>query len=433
MIVNILASAAVFGSVAVSFLITLKYSGISFGKGKLSDFFTLKEQSRTGDTVTFDEIKKVFLYCVLFRIFIYLASALSIMLFTTDKAITFESFLNQWRQWDANNYLRIAAGGYTGYTENGDYTTLAFFPLYPYLMRILNFIFRNYLFSALFTSSLCYSIGCCYLYALAAADYGKSAAKKAVVYISVFPFSLFYGSMMTESTFFMTTAAAFYYIRTHNWKNAAFWGILSALSRLIGVFIVIPAALEWCESCEPFAKIREGKWHTLWKDIYSKAFFIVLIPLGTIIYLFANYRVTGNAFAFLEYQHKYWYHENCYFGKTIAQIVKNAFSSDAEPLIKSAIWLPEAFVIIFSLAALVYAARRHRSIYVIYLAAYLVVNCSVTWLISAGRYVSAAIPLFVFLGDFAERHEWSDKMITIGFSVLLGIYLTGFLFSKQIM
>ena len=58
-----------------------------------------------------------------------------------DSINSFGDILEQYMKWDANNYVRIATGGYTYYTEGENFTTLAFFPLYPWLMRIVNIIF----------------------------------------------------------------------------------------------------------------------------------------------------------------------------------------------------------------------------------------------------------------------------------------------------
>ena len=62
---------------------------------------------------------------------------------------------------------------------------------------------------------LCYSAGCVYLYRLAAWELGKGAARRTVLFLSLFPYAFFFGGVMTEGLFLLTTAAALWHIRRH--------------------------------------------------------------------------------------------------------------------------------------------------------------------------------------------------------------------------
>ena len=140
-----------------------------------------------------------------------------------DNINSFGDILEQYMKWDANNYVRIATGGYTYYTEGENFTTLAFFPLYPWLMRIVNIIFRDLRVSGLLTSFALYSGACCFLYKLFSIDYSKSVAVRAIVYMSVFPHALFFGTLMNESMLLFTSAATLYNIRKHKWYLVGIW------------------------------------------------------------------------------------------------------------------------------------------------------------------------------------------------------------------
>jgi hypothetical protein len=54
------------------------------------------------------------------------------------------------------------------------------------------------------------------------------------------------------------------------------------------------------------------------------------------------------------------------------------------------------------------------------------------WLISAGRYMSAAFPMFIVLSIIAEKHKEIDKWIIISNSILYGVILYEFLTLKNI-
>ena len=89
--------------------------------------------------------------------------------------------------------------------------------------------------------------------------------------------------------------------------------------------------------------------------------------------------------------------------------------------------------IIFVTANLFYGIRKHRSMYTAYLVVYLILNTSFDWVISVPRYMTCAIPAFLFLSDFSERHKWTEPIITASMAIGLGIYLTGYLCWKQIL
>ena len=79
--------------------------------------------------------------------------------------------------------------------------------------------------AGLMVSFLCYSAGCVYLYRLAAWELGKGAARRTVLFLSLFPYAFFFGGVMTEGLFLLTTAAALWHIRRHRWWRAGMWGV----------------------------------------------------------------------------------------------------------------------------------------------------------------------------------------------------------------
>ena len=210
---------------------------------------------------------------ILFQNYSILFSVVIIYMFN-DNINSFGDILEQYMKWDANNYVRIATGGYTYYTEGENFTTLAFFPLYPWLMRIVNIIFRDLRVSGLLTSFALYSGACCFLYKLFSIDYSKSVAVRAIVYMSVFPHALFFGTLMNESMLLFTSAATLYYIRKHKWYLVGIWGAAAALSRMLGILLAIPAAVEWLEHYKIFEKLKNKDIKTVWQLFYSKGLWI---------------------------------------------------------------------------------------------------------------------------------------------------------------
>src|SRR6266581_2535810 len=60
-------------------------------------------------------------------------------------------FLDVWARWDSAFYLDIASRGYT-YPEAGHLSNLAFFPLYPLLMKLVSGLTGNPLLAGVLVS-----------------------------------------------------------------------------------------------------------------------------------------------------------------------------------------------------------------------------------------------------------------------------------------
>lgn len=407
-LINIIFSIIIWGSVG--------YTAYKVITKAPSDFIGKSDRRFTAVQITF--------FALLFRLAVYAISVL--LVYKIDGSLSGNIFLDRWTRWDANNYIRITDGWYTGYTENGDYLTLVFFPLYSIIAKLFTFIIPNVQMSLMTTSSIAFAVGCGYLYELVCLDYEESIAVSSVIGISVFPFAFFFGAIMTESVFFMTTVMTFYYIRKHNWFLAGLCGAFSALSRMIGVFIIVPAFVEWFDYCKPFS-VGRYKLKKIIIDVLPV--FSVLLGIG--VYLLINYCITGNPFMFMEYQDKYWNHTNCYFGKTVADIFQYALNPKTDNALRISIWLPEMLIFTITAIALIYGAYSLRGMYTVYLAGYMVINCSVTWLISGARYMSAAIPLFIIIAN-----KMNKKILPIVYILSFGLmifYMYRYLANMQVM
>ena len=433
MVLSVISNIVLYGTILITALRVFSVSGIPVPHSKISAVLMADKSRNRSDEATYKELAAVFAACLAFRIAVYIMSAASVSLFTSEEHLLFSDWVQQWKQWDAHGYNNMIAGGYTEAVEDGKYVTLVFFPLFTTIARIFNNVIHDTEISAFLTSTLCYAGACCFLYKLAALDFGRSAAKKAVVLISVFPFGFFFGSMLTESTFLLTSAASLYFIRRHNWIAFGIAGALAALSRLAGIMLIFPAAVEFTEHYELFGKFKAGKAKEAMGLIVKKGLWILLAFAGILIYLWCNYRVTGDWFYFMELHKTVWTQETCYFGECIKIIWETMLAPDRSVMVRAAIFIPEVLVIVLMLVTMVYGIRRTRSMYTTYFVVYFVVNLCATWIISLGRYSLCAIPMFLCMAEFTDRHEESYAPITAVSAILFGIYMTGYLFSKQIM
>ena len=373
-----------------------------------------------GCPVSREENVRVFLLALLFRLVIFVVVGLFACLVLYPDSGP-DAALWIWKRWDALHYVNLAELGYSGYMEDGKHLFLVFFPLYPWLMRLVSALTGNTMAAGLLISFLCYAGGCVYLYKLTAWELGRRAARRAVLFLSVFPHAFFFGGIMTESLFLLTTAAGLWYIRRHRWWLAGAIGILAAMTRMHGILLVGAAAAELVENRGGFD----------WKEIGRRLPALLLPVLGTLVYLLLNWRVAGDPFAFTVMQ-EHWSQGFCWISDTLWYVLQNALSYPTEA-VRYQLWIPTIllFPVFFALA--VYARKRFRSMYTLYGFVYLVLSYSLSWLLSAGRYLSCALPFFLFAAALTERRRWLTILICAGMSIGFLVMLYGYLTGGQIM
>ena len=431
MLVNLLSSALVWGIFLVCGFQILSRSGLFPNLTSKYTFLVPKKTSFPACQPTKIDFLKVFLFAGTFRILILMFSYLMLYLFHAEQdGYGLGNVIGEWQKWDANNYIRIATKGYGGYQTDGMYSTLVFFPLYAWIIRFFLLFVPNEGIAALLASFLCFIGGCIYLFGFVSLEYGKSIAWKTVLLISIFPFSFFLGAMMPESTFLFMGAACFYYIKKHNWPLAAFFGFLATLSRMQGMLLILPAVIEWLTYYKPLLLLKERKIKDFARLFTTKLLWMILMAFGPLIYLWENYRITGNPFQFLEYQEKIWAQHAQYFGKTM-QMIWNMFltSSDYKRI---AIWLPELLLFFAICLVLIYGLRKHKPQYTSFLLLYLIMNYMASWLLSAGRYMTVAIPFYFILAEFLDKKPKLWTGVVVLFSMLFTCYMWAFLCWRQV-
>lgn len=431
MIFNIVMTLLIWGTSAIVLLSILVTGGMPFSSKRFA-FMNKSGLFQTGDSIGRKGYVELFFSTFALRVFMILFAVVAICLFMGEETLTLDAFLDKFVIWDANSYVNIAKGGYTEYLENGEPITLVFFPFYSCLIKVISVFVTDIRMAGLLTSALCFSAGCCFLFAYTCKSYGKEIAKKAVLYLSLSPFGFFFGTLMSESTFFMMICLCLYLLSKNRWFLFAVAGTLCALTRMQGVLILIPACIQWFEEYQPIERIRKRDWKAFWQSVYKKLIFVPVPILGTLIYLYVNYRVAGDAFVFLDYQRRYWNHGYQYIGEALKMDFQNALTGQLT-MLRVAMWIPQLFFFLLAIGLCIYGIRKHENKLLAYLLAYAVVSYSLDWLISGPRYMLTAVPMWIILGELGSRYRKLDYAITTLSPILMGIYFVGYLFMKQIM
>jgi Gpi18-like mannosyltransferase len=303
-----------------------------------------------------------------------------------------------WGRWDAVHYLDIATQGYQG-------TDMAFFPLYPLLIRLVGALAGNHLIAGLLISNACFFLGLLYLYKLLEHEYDRAVARRAIFYVSIFPTAVYFTAVYTESLFFMLTVAAFYYMREHKWWIAGFVGFLAALTRVEGILLLVPFLMEW-------SAVRESPKKSDRYGVYAAA----LIALGLAAYMAYLWVLRADPLYFSHVQ----IHWNRHLAPPWISLI-NAFAKlhggGAQVAHES---LEVAFTFLM-IGVLLAGWHSLRPSYIAYMGLSILVPMSTSNLMSMPRFALVLFPMFAILARWGER-PWVNNVI-LAFSLpLLGLF-----------
>jgi hypothetical protein len=147
------------------------------------------------------------------------------------------SFTDIWARWDSVFFVRIAEHGY-------DSTSAAFYPLYPALVGALGRIFGGHYVLAGVVISLAATLGAfLLLHRLAEEQLGLDGADRTVLYLAVFPMSLFLQAVYSEALYLLLVLAAFVTAERGRFKLAGVLTGLAILTRFTGIALLPALAL----------------------------------------------------------------------------------------------------------------------------------------------------------------------------------------------
>jgi hypothetical protein len=308
--------------------------------------------------------------------------------------------LDVWGRWDAVHYLNIASQGYQG-------TDMAFFPLYPVLIRILGRLVGDHLVAGILISNASFFFGLLYLYKLLEHEYDRSVARRAIFYVSIFPSAVFFSAVYTESLFFMLTVASFYYMRSHRWWFAGAIGLLAAMTRVEGILLIVPFFIEWYSQYKPklsahVAQLVPGG----------------LIPLGLFAYMAYLWVLVGDPLYFSHVQ----IHWDRHFALPWVSII-NAFAKIAHATTGQAI-ANQALELAFTalmIGVLIGGWKQLRPSYIAYMGLSILVPMSTSSLMSMPRFALVLFPMYAILARDGEK-PWVNNLIVASFLPLLGLF-----------
>ncbi|MBD3279639.1 MAG: hypothetical protein GF390_02920 [Candidatus Pacebacteria bacterium] len=199
-------------------------------------------------------------------------------------------WLDIWARWDSGWYLHLAKHSYQT-ANQGDPTSInwAFFPLYPWLIKLSSWLVptqlrttETWLILGIIISNLSLLLGLSLLYLLVKQIWkSPQIARLTIWYLLIFPTSFFLGTVYSEAVFFCLAVASFYLAYQQKWFLTALTASLLTLTRPLGILILMP--LLWLYAQKKHWQLKKPGWQWL---------YLALIPLTLLSFFTYAYSQT---------------------------------------------------------------------------------------------------------------------------------------------
>lgn len=322
--------------------------------------------------------------------------------------------IDLWARWDAGWYMEIIERGYI--PAAGVQSSSAFFPLYPYLIKVFYVAFiprpwfgqQTIVILGLILSNACFLAALYLLDRLVRLKLGAGSADEplvrragylAALSLCVAPFSFIFSSFYSESLFLLLSVAALYAAERRRLGPAGLLGGLAAMTRPVGVLLVVPLFLiGW-------AGRRRGE--VSWLSLLP----LLLAPAGLMLVSALLWRETGRPFG--------WATAGSEWGNAAAW----PWTALASPARRDFIHWVDLALFVLGLALSIAAFRFGTAYGVWGLICTLGALMLKGNLVSMGRYTLVAFPAFMVLAWLGAHHPRLADLWLVASAMLLGLLM----------
>ena len=322
-----------------------------------------------------------------------------------------------WERWDACWYIKIATFGY----ESGEQSA-AFFPAFPMAVRVVATItFLPYPVAGMIVPAIAFVAAVTGLVRLVETSHGIVIARRAALYLGIFPSAFFLFAPFTEALFLAAVVWTLVFARERRWLLAAVLAFVAGLTRVQGLLLVLPLA--W----EAFVAARDARSDRRLATRDGR-FIVAMSVIATVAPAIA---FLGFALAARQLSGETPYDAQAFWGGT-------SFHPPWEVVAASYRWIVERgdgvqalnlITLIGSAALLLAAARRMPLTYSLYAwppIILIALRIQPTPLTSTIRFVVVLFPIFIVLALLTGR-PWLERAWVILSLLFLGLLTATFL------
>ncbi|MDJ0696644.1 mannosyltransferase family protein [Mastigocoleus sp. MO_188.B34] len=139
--------------------------------------------------------------------------------------------------WDSEHYYNIATSGYE-FTNDGGAHNVAFFPLFPLMVKGLMILGLRFEIAGMLLNNLSFCLACYCLYFWIKQYNGTKAAIWSVAVLTWIPASMFAGVIYTEGLYLFLSIAALQAFDRKQYVWTALWGAMATATRPTGLALI---------------------------------------------------------------------------------------------------------------------------------------------------------------------------------------------------
>jgi hypothetical protein len=338
-------------------------------------------------------------------------------------------------RWDAAYYLTIAKHGY-GDLSSASNHRLAFFPLYPLLVRalgvVLPLIVAGVLISIVALGFALYGV---HRLSTLESSRGSAAVRGrasdtaglAVLLLAFSPMAVFFSAVYTESLYMALAVGAFLCARNGRWMWAATAGLLAAATRSPGGLLLLPTLFLYLYGPREDRVPDRVPGETLRSRLLPRysvrpdVLWLALIPLGTLAFFAGLALAGGHALSPLTTEHTAWGRQ----GSDPVVVVWRAIKQTI--VVHHGNEIIQLSALVAAVVATVGVLRRLPLAYGLWMIAALIPPLSdpeQELLLSTSRFVAVLFPIAMWLALWLADHPRLRTPTLVVFAVSLA-YVTG--------
>jgi dolichyl-phosphate-mannose-protein mannosyltransferase len=332
-------------------------------------------------------------------------------------------FWDPFTRYDAGWYYQIARSGYAFVPGGpsvgvGKPGKIAYFPLYPLLMRYTGRLFGRtagdvYL-GGIAVSWIAFVAAMIALYYLARLDLPHRRAERAALLTAVFPFSFFFGMVYTEALFLLLVLLSVLGFRRRRWLLGGVAGALATATRVNGILIWPALAwIAWRGASDARDRVRA-------------AIGLLLVGAGVGAYSLYVYRLSGHPFEWAVSISRWGYYPGGAPWRAPLGLVKALAMHPYAYLAGDRMALYDTLYGVTGLAfvaAIPFVWWRFGAAYGLFMALNLWLPLSSGTFEGLGRYCSVLFPCFIWLATIRSRAVGSALVVGFALFYMLALAL----------
>ena len=318
-------------------------------------------------------------------------------------------WLEIWNQWDATHFLRIAEFGYSA----ADKFKAWFYPFYPWCVRAFSYLTGDFLIASFIVSGIALLFAVVILRRLTAIEWNAAIARRAVYFFLIFPPAYVLHIGYTESLFLALAIGSIFAARQERWWLAGVLGAFAWMTRANGI-VLLPALA--VEAGHQWFITRRWRWQWLW---------IAVVPAGFAVYLFLNWRISGDPFAFLKMRRQLFHMSFSWPWNGIADALRNVRRAPNQAEI---VGTQEALFTLLGFACAIVSWVKLRPVYAAWVTGNWLLLASVTFIESMPRYTLTMFPIFFLFAFVGEKRFWSAPVTIwslLSLALFSGLFVRG--------